>query len=348
MSKIAFISGSRAEWGLLEKVYRAVDAFDHDKLLFVTGSHLALEYGETWRHIDVPITDKIECVVSAHTPSAVTLSMALATVGFGLAFKAHRPDLVVVLGDRYEIFAAVSAAHVAGIPVAHIHGGELTEGSLDDGFRHCITKLSHLHFTAAEEYGRRVVQLGEHPSTVYPVGALGADGLTRRENHEPTNFYIVAHYGSPREVDDIEKVLNARGANFVVAQGSHDIQCYLGRKDAYVVLRETYLKDLAHADAIIGNSSSGIIEAPAMGVPTINIGDRQKGRLIATSIIHCATVNDLPLALDNLHSDFFKKIMASDYYTPYRGGDVAGKIAGIIHGSVEVGIPARKGFYDQM
>jgi GDP/UDP-N,N'-diacetylbacillosamine 2-epimerase (hydrolysing) len=318
---IAVITGSRAEWGILRPLVHRLES-----LLFVTGSHLSPEFGETWRQIDYPITEKIECVLSSNTPLGVTISMGLATQLFGVAFTKHQPDLVVVLGDRYEIFAAVSAAHVAGIPVAHIAGGELTEGSYDDGFRHCITKMSHLHFTAAEEYRQRVIQMGENPLTVFNVGALGCDGLEKRAYRPPgkPGHYILAHYGegaSDYEFPD--------GSLVVRVFGSHDVSCTGGRGS---MPREDFLRELKAADAIIGNSSSGIIEAPALGVPTINVGDRQKGRLMATSIIHCESPKALPLALDNLYSDFFQGIMASDYYTPYQGGNVAGKIADIILG----------------
>ena len=328
MRDITFITGSRAEWGLLEKVYRQLEQMDNKDFrlsLFVTGSHLCTEFGETWRHINVPITKKIECVLSSDTPFGITSSMALGALGFGMAFQERRPDLLVVLGDRYEIFAAVSAAHVFGIPVAHIHGGEVTEGSIDDGFRHSITKMSHLHFVAAENYRRRVIQLGEHPRFVHLVGALGADGLIKRGHHDPTNFFIVAYYGDPAEIDHIEKVLNRRKANFVVAQGSHDMACYMGRENAYVVPRDTYLKDLAHADAIIGNSSSGIIEAPALGVPSINIGYRQKGRLLASSVLDIG-MEELDWAIDKALDPEWQE-NAFRFDPPYVGGNVAEQIA---------------------
>jgi UDP-N-acetylglucosamine 2-epimerase len=269
--------------------------------------------------------------------------MGLATIGFGAAYARHRPDLVVVLGDRYEIFAAVSAAHVARIPCAHIHGGEITEGSYDDGFRHSITKMSHLHFTAAEEYRARVIQLGENPQTVYNVGALGCDGLKKREYFPPKSpeyrEYVVAYYGgNEMEIDDFLATQGIDPCNVHFVYGSHDV----GYQGGGGIKREQFLTELLHADAIIGNSSSAVIEAPALGVPSILIGDRQKGRLMATSIIHCKTVKDLPLAFENLYSDFFQGIMASNYYTPYKGENVSGKIADIILervGKIEVNKP---------
>jgi GDP/UDP-N,N'-diacetylbacillosamine 2-epimerase (hydrolysing) len=332
--KIVIITGSRAEWGLLRPLVQRLEP-----LLFVTGSHLSPEFGETWRQIDYPIAEKIECVLSSRTPNGVTMSMGLAAIGFGMAFERYRPDLVVVLGDRYEIFAAVSAAHVAGIPVAHIHGGEVTEGSYDDGFRHSITKMSQLHFTAAEEYRQRVIQMGEHPAMVFNVGALGCDGLEKRAYRPPgkPGHFILAHYGIG--ADDYEF---PEGSLVVRVFGSHDVSCMAGSRS---MPRDAFLRELMAADAIIGNSSSGIVEAPALGVPTINVGDRQKGRLMATSIIHCESPKSLPLALDNLYSDFFQGIMASDYHTPYKGGNVAEKIADIILGMVGK-IEVKKPFWE--
>jgi UDP-N-acetylglucosamine 2-epimerase len=346
--KIAVITGSRAEWGLLSSLVREISSrltqgghCDHELVLFVTGSHLAPEFGETWRQIDYPIAEKIECVLSSNTPAGVAASMGLAAIGFGAAFERHRPDLVVVLGDRYEIFAAVSAAYVARIPIAHIHGGEITEGSYDDGFRHSITKMSHLHFTAAEEYRQRVIQLGESPQTVFSVGALGCDGLKKRKYpRSRTNFFVVAQYGDRGELETIMESLHD---NFISCQGSHDVGA---NGCGYSHPRENFLELLSRADAIIGNSSSAVIEAPALGVPSILVGDRQKGRLMATSIIHCEMPKDLPLALDNLYSDFFQGIMASDYYIPYRGENVAGKIADIILERVGK-INVNKSFWEQ-
>lgn len=339
MSTIAVITGSRAEWGLLASLVRALGNHpDNQTLLFVTGSHLSTEHGETWRQIDYPITEKIPCVLSNNTPAGVACSMGLATIGFGLAFERHRPDLLVVLGDRYEVFAAVSAAHIYRIPCAHLHGGELTEGSYDDGFRHSITKMSHLHFTAAEEYRSRVIQLGEMPSRVFNVGALGCDGLVKREYRPPSDDLrqvILAHYGSQNELDEINGYLK----DAKVISGSHDVEC---SRLSNSMPRDEYLKELADADAIIGNSSSGIIEAPALGVPTINVGDRQRGRLMADSIIQCPEVKDLWVALNTLYSEPFQKIMQLDYYTPYQGGNVAERIADLIlkHvGKIEVNKP---------
>lgn len=332
--KIVMVSGSRAEWGLLYPLAKLLNPF-----LFVTGSHLSTEHGETWRQIELPIAEKIPCVLSNNTPAGVAASMGLATVGFGMAFERHRPDLVVVLGDRYEIFASVSAAHVHRIPIAHIHGGEVTEGSYDDGFRHSITKMSHLHFTAAEEYRNRVIQLGENPNMVFNVGTMGCDGLVKREYRPPrkSGHFILAHYGPGADAYDFPK-----DAVVTKLSGSHDVGSVASRGS---MPRDEYLKELRDADAIIGNSSSGIIEAPALGVPCINVGDRQKGRLMAASIIHCESPDKLPLALEQLYSEFFQNIMKSDYHTPYRGGNVAGKIADLIlkHvGRIEVNKP----FYD--
>jgi len=331
---IVVITGSRAEYGLLKPLIEILKPS-----LWVTGSHLSPEFGETWRQIDYPIAEKIECVLSSYTPLGVTISLGLATQLIGVALARHRPDLVVVLGDRYEIFAAVSAAHVAGIPVAHIHGGEVTEGSYDDAFRHSITKMSHLHFTAAEEYRQRVIQMGEQPDTVFNVGTLGCDGLEKRAHRPPRKpgHYILAHYGEGASDYEFPE-----GSWVIRVFGSHDVSCTGGHGS---MPREDFLRELKGADAIIGNSSSGIIEAPALGVPTINVGDRQKGRLMATSIIHCESPRALPLAMDNLYSDFFQGIMASDYYMPYQGGNVAQKIADVILERVDK-IEVRKPFWE--
>lgn len=340
--KIALITGSRAEWGLLQPLAKRIhDDPDLNLQLLVTGSHLSHEFGYTVDQIDLPISAKVEIVLSSDTPVGISKSLGLAMISFGEVFDRLQPDLLVCLGDRYETFAAAIAAHIAGLPIAHIHGGELTTGSLDDAFRHSITKIAHLHFPAAEEYRKRIIQLGEKPEMVFNVGALGCDGLQRRRVFPKLKQVILAYYGG-----SISGVL-PEFANIVEVYGSHDVHYIEAGHYSLNLSRDAFLDILSDSDVIVGNSSSGIIEAPALGVPTINIGDRQKGRLMADSIIQ-AEPNKVSIgaAFNKLYSPEFQAMMLTDYYNPYKGQNVAAKILEIIKAKLQEGIKIEKGFYD--
>jgi len=323
--KIGVVSGTRADYGLLYWLLREIQADRELELqLYVTGMHLSPEFGETYKVIEadgIPIADKVEVLLSSDTNVGMAKSVGLGTIGFADSFARLRPDLVVLLGDRVEMFAAAQAALIARIPMAHIHGGELTEGVIDDAIRHSITKMAHYHFVAAEPYRQRVIQLGEHPDRVYNVGAPGLDHISRLSlldrinlEHElgftfgkPT-FLVTYHpvtLGAEDPAEAAEELLAALDA-FPDAQviltmpnadaGGrvllHRFEEYGGdnpnRVHAATSLGQLrYLSSLRWADVVIGNSSSGIIEAPAVGTPTVNIGERQAGRLRTKSIIDC-------------------------------------------------------------
>lgn len=364
--RLGILTGSRAEYGLLEPLIQLFQIDEETDLqLYVTGSHLSPEFGYTADQIKFPITEKIECLLSSDTPVGVSKAMGLAIMGFAEAFERHRPEIIVLLGDRFEMVAGALAAHVARIPIAHIHGGEITAGVYDDAFRHSITKMGQLHFVAAEPYRKRVIQLGENPRTVFNVGALGCDGLEKRYNYKSTNIIIIALWNETFENefnleeirDSIGKAIEEHHIRFCRIKPGADVgnsnmlhQITDKEENDYFIelSRGQYIDLLSKADCIFGNSSSGIIEAPALGVPTINIGNRQKGRLMADSIINCdPTKPSIEAAFDILYSDKFQAFMKTDYETPYKGVNVAVKIRDIIKRGFS-SIEMKKGFYDRI
>jgi len=306
-------------------------------------------------------------------------AMALALLRFGPIFESMKPDMVLVLGDRYEIMAATIAAHVNKIPVAHIHGGEVTAGAYDDAFRHSITKMAQLHFPATESSLERIIRLGEHPDTVFNVGALGCDGLTPRKYRKPTgDIVVLLHSETLSDTQQNAKFILCeianRGIGATFVYGGNDFGwaclnsairdfCMSGyakkhcaslekikdSKKVYNLPRLDFLDLLRNSDAIVGNSSAGIIEAPALGVPTINIGDRQKGRERAYSVLDCeATQDGMWGAFEFLYSDSFQDAILTPVFwgsLPYYGGDVSGKILAIIKERIGK-IDMKKGFYD--
>ena len=363
--KIALVTGSRAEWGLLEPFAKLIWMDEDTELqLLVTGSHLSRAHGYTIDQISLPVSGEIECVLASDTETGVCKGISLAVAGFSDTFERLNPDVVILLGDRWEILAAAIAAHIHRIPVGHIHGGEITAGAIDDAWRHSITKMSQLHFTATETYRKRVIQLGEHPDTVFNVGALGTQGLERRYE-QPKNGQVIVLYHSetlhPNSIVDFRNLVKAIDDRYELLPifikpnadyKSSTVNDIVDEKALYwpVFLslhREDFLKRLSNSDAIIGNSSSGIIEAPALGVPTINIGRRQEGRLRASSIIDVPepTMGNIEKAFDTLYSKEFQAGL-SDIKAPYgKGENVAGKILDIIKeraGNIDM----MKGFYD--
>lgn len=337
MRKICVVTGTRAEYGLLHWLMKEIDSDADLKLMIVvTGMHLSPEFGLTYKAIEddgFAIDAKVEMLLSSDTPVGITKSIGLGVIGFADALERLKPDLMVVLGDRYEILAAVQAALVARVPVAHIHGGETTEGAIDESIRHAITKMSHLHFVAAEAYRTRVIQLGEHPDTVFNVGALGIENLKRMQlldraqleqsiNFELGDMSLLVTYHpttlseSPPQVamqallDALDFFPNAR-LLFTKPNSDTDgrilgqmIDEYAHVHNERVVVFSSmgqirYLSALQFVDAVVGNSSSGIIEAPACNTPTINIGDRQSGRLKADSVIDCQETTDSIVAAIN-------------------------------------------------
>jgi len=323
LRRICVVTGSRAEYGLLHGLMRAIAEDPALELqVVVTGMHLAPEFGSTYRAIEADgflIDRKVETLLSSDRPAGITTSMGLGMIGFASAFDALAPDIVLVLGDRYEMLPVAAAALVARIPLAHIHGGEITEGAIDESIRHAITKLAQLHFVAADAYRRRVIQLGEAPERVFNVGALGLDNIERlalldRAGLETAlgmtlgarNFLVTYHpvtladvppdaalaalFGALDAFPDAHVILTKANADADGRAINALIDGYAnaraGRVVAFASLGQLrYLSAMRLADAVIGNSSSGIIEAPYLRVPTVNIGDRQRGRLRAASIV---------------------------------------------------------------
>lgn len=365
--KICVITGTRAEYGLLQWVMQGIKN-DPDLVLQVvaTGMHLSPEFGLTFQQIEkdgFQIDRKIEMLVGSDTPVAIAKSIGLGLIGFGPALSELQPDLIVVLGDRFEIFAAVTAALVARIPVAHLHGGELTEGAFDEALRHSITKMSHLHFVAANEYRQRVIQLGEQPERVFLVGGLGVDSIKRKPlldraaleesldfslgqkslliTFHPTTLEkftaanqmaeLLASLGALQDTQLIFTLPNADTdgraliqmvENFVKSHPNTRLYSSLGQ------LR--YLSCIAQVDGVVGNSSSGLAEVPSFKKGTINIGDRQRGRLQAASVINCEPLqSEITAALDRLYSADFQAGLGQ-VLNPYGEGGASEKVIRIL------------------
>lgn len=327
--KIAVVTGSRAEYGLLYWLIKEIhESSDLQLQLIVTGSHLSPEFGYTASQIEqdgYPVAAKVEMLLSSDTPVGIAKSMGLGVIGFADALDRLKPDLMVVLGDRYEILSAVQAAMVANIPIAHIHGGELTEGAIDEGIRHAVTKMSHLHFTAAEPYRQRVIQLGEQPDRVFNVGAMGMDNIVKmkllsREEFEQsigfrlgkTNMLVTYHpvtLADPSK-DAFSSLLHALDqfpdAKIILTKPNADtygrklirqIDDYAKANPERVYVSTSlgqlkYLSAIQHVDVVVGNSSSALIEVPFFRKPSVNIGERQKGRLHGESVISCGSSVD--------------------------------------------------------
>ena len=325
MKKICVITGSRAEYGLMSRVMRLIkEDADLQLQIIATNMHLSVEYGETYREIEADgfiIDKKIPILSSSDTANATAKSVGTGIIGFADAYEELQPDRIMVLGDRYEILAAVSAALFYKIPVVHLHGGEITEGAYDDAIRHAITKMSHLHFTATEEYRWRVIQMGENPETVYYVGALGCENIRQvpligKEELEKSfkfvldrktilvTFHPVTMENNTAEtqfkelLSAIDKFEDLRviftlpnsdtGGKIIIDLIKNYVAENPGKAVWFTSLgMKRYLSSLQYIGAFVGNSSSGIIEAPSFHIPTLNIGNRQKGRIATASVLHC-------------------------------------------------------------
>lgn len=366
--KICVVTGTRAEFGLLRWLMQEMQHEPELELqVLATGMHLSPEFGLTYREIEQAgfvINAKVEMLLSADTATAVTKSMGLGLISYADAYERLAPDLIVVLGDRFEIFAATAAALIAGIPVAHLHGGETTEGAFDEAIRHSITKMSHLHFVAAEEYRRRVIQLGEQPERVFLVGGLGIDAIKRiklldREALEeslgfkfgPRNLLITFHpvtlegqISSGQQMDELLAALGELDDTHLLFTmpnadtGGRELAAMVNQfaetrqnVRVYTSLGQLrYLSCMKYVDAVVGNSSSGLAEAPSMGIATIDIGDRQKGRLSASSVINCEpTQQSISRALSTVFDPSFRSTLTSTK-NPYGCGGASEKIAKII------------------
>jgi len=382
--KICVVTGTRAEYGLLYWLMKEIDA---DKTLelqiIATGMHLSEEFGNTYQQIEkdgFTIDKKVDISLSSDTELAISKSMGLGMIGFSVSFNELQPDLLIVLGDRFEIFSAASAAMIARIPIAHLHGGEATEGLIDEPIRHSITKMSHLHFTATNEYRNRVIQLGEQPDMVFNVGGLGIDNikklklLTKSELEKTINFefgeknllvtfHPVTLENSTSETqfqELLESIDKLKNTQVIFTKANSDtggriinsmIDNYVVKNDNAVAFQSmgqlNYLSALQFMDGVVGNSSSGLLEAPSFKIGTIDIGDRQKGRIKADSVISCLpNKNSISIAFQELYSKQFRSIVGK-VENPYGKGGASKKIARIIKDISLVNI-VKKSFYDFM
>ena len=365
--KICVITGSRAEYGLLRWVMQGIK--DEPSLtlqIIATGMHLSAQFGNTYQEIEgdgFVIDRKIQMLTGSDTPVGIAKSMGNGLIGFADALNELKPDLIIVLGDRFEIFSAVAAALVARIPVAHIHGGELTEGNFDDALRHSITKMSQLHFVAAEEYRNRVIQLGESPDRVFNVGGLGVDNIARtklikkEELESELQFkfqernLIVTFHPVTLETDSglkqLMELLEALysfpdiGLIFTMPNADTSSQLMTSLIEKYVESRDNtasyaslgvvrHLSAMACVDGVIGNSSSGLSEAPSFKIGTINIGDRQNGRIQASSVLNCeASQSHIVRAIEEMYSDGFQSRLKTAV-NPYGTGGASLRIVEIL------------------
>lgn len=368
MKKIAVVTGTRAEFGLLEPLLRKIrNSKELDLQLIATAMHLSPEFGETIKEIEergYEVKKKVECLLSSDTATGVSKTMGVAMIGFADAFEELAPDLLILLGDRTELLAAASTAMVANIPIAHIHGGETTEGAYDESIRHAITKMSHLHFTSTDIYRKRVIQLGEDPARVFNVGAMSIDAiinaalLSKSEFEESINIrmdsrtLLITYHPVTLEKSTSEKqfqeILNAlnglEDVKFVFTHANSDkegrvvnkmIEEFVQRNKERAVHFKSlghlrYVSALKHVNAVVGNSSSGLVEVPYFNIPTINIGDRQKGRVAAESVIHTKpSEKSIKKALDQAFDKAFLKKIENQKQL-FGEGDAAIKIFDIL------------------
>ncbi|WP_045212429.1 UDP-N-acetylglucosamine 2-epimerase [Desulfonatronovibrio magnus] len=388
MRKICVFTGTRAEYGLLKPLMDEIVKDDSLRLqLLVTGMHLSPEFGMTYRVIEndgFVIDEKVEILLSADTPAGISKSMGLGLIGFADALARLTPDIAIILGDRFECLAMACACLNARIPIAHIHGGEITMGAVDEAFRHSITKMGHLHFTSTEEYRQRVIQLGEHPDRVFNVGALGIENirnlplLSKEELAEDIRFDLDVPYflvtfhpvtlenATAREQfsallaaldefktsqsSDIKLIFTKANADTDGRIINQMIDQYVGENSvnstAFTSMGQLrYLSGMKYASAVVGNSSSGIIETPSFRVPTVNIGDRQKGRVRAESVIDCEPLRE-PIQkalLKAISAEFHESLQ--NMINPYEQEGTARNILDVLNKTDLSGI-MKKEFYD--
>lgn len=378
--RVCVVTGTRAEFGLLRPLINSLLDSDQFVLqLVVTGTHLSETHGNTYQEIadlGFNIDAKVDCEIGLDTAEAISSSVGKGLIGFGKVFGELNPDLLIILGDRTEILATAIAALIKGIPIAHLHGGELTEGAYDESIRHSITKMSHLHFTSTENYRKRVIQLGEQPNSVFNVGAIGIDSIMKsellaREKLEAeigklckNNFLITYH---PVTLEDntaryqfnelLKSLEPFEETRFIFTYPNADkngniiidmIEEFVSINDKSIAFKSLgqlrYLSLLQYVDLVIGNSSSGIIEVPYFKIPTINIGDRQKGREAPKSVINCKPERQeiSKAIMKGLSKDFIKMVQNQEKI--YGEGDATEKIMKVLT-EVE-SIQVTKKFYD--
>ncbi|MBL6841445.1 MAG: UDP-N-acetylglucosamine 2-epimerase (hydrolyzing) [Pelagibacterales bacterium] len=382
MRKICVVTGSRAEYGLLYWLLKEIEADKKLELqLLVTGMHLSPEFGLTYKEIekDFRIKKKININLSSDTAKGISRSMSIAQSSFSLAYNQLKPDILLVLGDRYEILSATTSAMIARIPIVHIHGGEATEGLIDEAIRHCITKMSHIHFTATKEYSRRVIQLGEHPKKVFNVGGMGIESIKRlkllsKKKFEKSinfklgskNILVVFHpvtLDKNKSKKQFQELLNAlsdlKDTNIIFTKANSDTDGKIINKmiDKFIKKSPTkffatpsfgqlkYLSALQYVDFIIGNSSSGLLEAPSFKLASINIGDRQKGRIKARSIVDCLpNKKSISKAINIVYSKKFKNSLKKVKNPYYKNGYPSKKIVKVLKTVQLVNILKKKFF----
>ena len=382
--KICIVTGTRAEYGLFCPLLNLLkNSVDYDLQLLVTGMHLSPEFGLTYKEIEKDgfvISEKIEALLSSDSSVGTIKSTGLSMIGFADAFQRLKPDWVIVLGDRFETFAATTAAYLGKIPVAHISGGETTEGATDEGLRHAITKMSYLHFASTDVYRKRIIQLGETPSRVFNVGAIGLDNisqmalLTQQELSNQINFDLtdtpyalitfhpvtLENNTSQHQFIQLLSVLDKQDnlkLVFTLPNSDADgriitelIKQFVDKHPqnarCYTSLGQLrYLSAVKYADFVIGNSSSGIVEVPSFQIPTINIGDRQKGRLQSKTVIDALpTCSAIQTAIQKARSKTFKKACLG-FDNIYGSGDTAKKIIELLRQYAVVS-SLKKTFFD--
>ena len=383
MKKICVITGSRAEYGLfywlLKKIHKEKTL---ELQIICSGMHLSPEFGLTFKEIEkdgFKINKKVEMLLSADTPSSISKSTALGIIGFSDAYDDLNPDIVVVLGDRFETLSACIAATFARIPIAHFHGGESTEGLIDEPIRHSITKMSHLHFVATKEYLKRVVQMGEDPKTVFNIGGMGIDNIKKINlmkleqlqkdlnfNFAKKNLLITFHpvtlekSTASSQFKNLLKSLDClKDTNFIFTKPNADTDGRIIIKliDSFVeknkhrsisfinMGQHRFLSALKYVDAIVGNSSCGLLEAPSFKIATINIGDRQKGRIKAESVIDTRPhKSEISNAINNLYEESFQNKLIG-VKNPYGEGGASKRAVEILKNSNFDNLIFKK-FYD--
>lgn len=386
MNKICIVTGTRAEYGLLKPLIKLVDESDKAELLLVvTGTHLSKRFGHTVDMIEndgYPIAARIDLGLDKEKKSYVTDFMAVAVAEFGRFFAENRPDIVILLGDRYETLMVATAAMMHKIPIAHLHGGEITEGAVDDAIRHSISKMSYLHFTSTEVHRKRILQLGEAPDRVYTVGAPGVENVLNIKCMEDDELWnslgkifdtnrplaVMTYHpetlGKINAAEQIEEILAFIDRHpelqviFTGANADAEGEIINGRLKEYAENNSDrcsffmslgqlrYFSLLRRCSLVIGNSSSGVIEVPSFGIPTINIGDRQKGRERAETVVDCVCERE---AIENA----YKHVMSDEFRAehkeiknPYEGDNTSERIFNIIRGYLDKGIDIQKKFVD--
>lgn len=384
MKSIAVLTATRAEYGLLKPVIEELNKIKEvDVRVLVTGAHLSHHQGSTYMAIEedgIEIAAKVEILTQGDKPSDISRRMANAITGFAEYFEIETPDALLVLGDRYETLAVCIAAMNEGIPIIHLYGGETTEGAIDEAVRHAITKMSYLHLTSTEDYRRRVIQLGEAPERVFCVGALGVENalkqelLSKEELGKSLNidlnreYAVVTYHPVTLDKDGVETQVNAlmdamdehNDLQYIITKANTDaggimvnkmLQKYADERDNVYMFSslgmKRYLSAVKNAEFVLGNSSSGLIEVPAFGVPTVNIGDRQRGRIKGKTVIDCtATKDGISTAINIARDSGFRKEI-SEETSPYGDGETISKIVKIILDEMySKRIDAKKHFYD--